>query len=98
MGRVAPHATGIAHRKAHEHAGQSREGRFALDAAVNLVNQQQQLAGRLFCQGSEALFQLQHAFILSAGVQFKLFCEGEIRYVEDPRFSEYLRGAAWKDG
>ena len=55
MRRVAPDAPGIANRQADEDAGQPGIGRFALDAAINLVNQK--LAGRLVLkQGNRLAF------------------------------------------
>ena len=52
--RIAPDATGIAHRGPHEDAGQAGEGGFSLDAAVNLVNEQR--AGGFVAVGDTAGF------------------------------------------
>ena len=43
--RIAPDAARVADGQAHEHTGQPGKSRFALDAAINLVDQQ--LARRL---------------------------------------------------
>ena len=50
---ITPLATRVAHRSADEHARQPGEGRFALDAAVDLVDDQR--PRRLVGQGPEAL-------------------------------------------